>query len=290
MENTNFVEIITQTINTLFQNLFSSIDNSLYSILDDITFIDTDIMNNSFFENIFSSHSNGILLIANSLLLGFIIFYSVRYFLCIYTFTPIQSPYQFIFKLIIICIFMNFSFFICEKIIFLVSSFSLSIRHLGELFFHKEVCFSGLISHLNSTITIGKDSFNLFSLDGIIKTLISVGLVNLIFSYSLRYVMIKVFILLSPFSILSLSVQTTSWLFKTWFRSFLSLLFIQIFISFILLIVFSINFNSNLFSKFMYIGSIYALIKGNSYLRDLMGGISTEINTNFNLISKTLGR
>ena len=50
---TNVTETIINTINTIFENLFSSIDNNLYSVLDDITFISTDILNDSNFERIF---------------------------------------------------------------------------------------------------------------------------------------------------------------------------------------------------------------------------------------------
>ena len=68
MENaSNITEIIIQTINTIFENLFSSIDNNLYSVLDSITFISSDILNDKNFEKLFgTSTSNGILLIANS--------------------------------------------------------------------------------------------------------------------------------------------------------------------------------------------------------------------------------
>ena len=51
-ETLNITEIIFNTINTLFSNLFSSIDNSLYPLLDDIVFINDDFMNNSFLENL----------------------------------------------------------------------------------------------------------------------------------------------------------------------------------------------------------------------------------------------
>ena len=58
---------IVQTINSIFQSLFSSIDNSVYQILDEITFIDSSILDNSLFEKIFGTNSsNGLLLIANS--------------------------------------------------------------------------------------------------------------------------------------------------------------------------------------------------------------------------------
>ena len=148
------------------------------------------------------------------------------------------------------------------------------------------ISFSNLLLELNSIISIEQSSFNIFSVDGLIKSFISLGLFNLVFSYSLRYILLKVFILITPFSILTLINRSTSWFFKTWLRSFLSLLLLQSFVSIILILIFSLNFNSqDLFSKFLYIGGIYALSKSNSYMRDLIGGISTDISTNFNGIS-----
>ena len=76
--------------------------------------------------------------------------------------------------------------------------------------------------------------------------------------------------------------RSTSWFFKTWFKTFLSLLLLQSFVSIILIIIFSLDFNNkNLFSKFLYIGGIYALSKANLYIKELIGGISTDLNTNF---------
>ena len=73
MENTtDITSTIINTINTIFQNLFSSIDNNLYGILDDIVFINEDILNDNYFQKIFGlSASSGLLLIANALVLGF---------------------------------------------------------------------------------------------------------------------------------------------------------------------------------------------------------------------------
>lgn len=75
-EEINITELIINAINTIFQTIFSSIDTNLYSILDDITFVNTDILDTSYFRNIFgTTSSNGILLIANSLVLGFLLYY-----------------------------------------------------------------------------------------------------------------------------------------------------------------------------------------------------------------------
>lgn len=281
MENsTEITQIIIDTINNIFETLFSSIDNNLYSILDDITFINSDILQDKNFENLFgTSASNGILLIANSFLLGFILYYAAKYLLAHFTFTQTEAPFSFITKLILFGIAMNFSFFIIQLIIELNSNVSLAIRSLGETLFHKDICFSELITTINTNIAIDTNSLNIFSLDGLIKGTLSISLLNLVFSYSLRYILIKVFVLLSPFAFLSLTLNKTNWFFKTWFRNLFSLLFIQIIVSIVLLILFSMDYSStNLFSKFIYVGGIYTLIKTNSLVRDFIGGVSTEIS------------
>lgn len=290
MENTDITQIIIDTINTILGNLFSSIDNNLYSLLDDIAFIDSNILHDNNFENIFgTSTSNGILLIANSLLLGIILYFAVKFLLSHFTYSQIEKPYSFLIKLIICGICMNCSYFLLSQFLDIFSNISLAIRNLGEDLFNKNICFSELILNINTNISINNSSIDIFSLDGLIKGIISFSLLNLVFTYSFRYILIKIFILLSPFAILSNSLNSTSWLFKSWFRNLFSLLFIQIIISIILLILFSINYSSsNLFSKFIYIGGIYALIKSNSFVREFLGGVSTDISQNVNNFSKYL--
>lgn len=290
MEETNITQIIIDTINNILGNLFSSIDNNLYSLLDDITFISSDILNDKNFEKIFgTSTSNGILLIANSLLLGIILYFAIKYFLSHFTYSQIETPTSFLLKLIICGICMNFSYFLLSQFLDIFSNISLAIRNLGENLFNKNICFSELILDINTNISIDTSSLDIFSLDGLIKGIISFSLLSLVFSYSFRYVLIKVFVLISPFAILSNSLYSTSWFFKSWFKNLFSLLFIQIIVSIILLILFSIDYSSsNLFSKFIYIGGLFLLIKANSFVRDFLGGISTNISQNVNNFSKFL--
>ena len=281
MENqTNIAQTIIDTINSIFETLFASIDNNLYSILDKITFIDSNILNDKNFENIFgNSTSNGILLIANSLLLGFIIYYSVRFLMSHITYNKVDSPFSFFIKIIIFGICMNCSFFIIQFLLDFNSNISLAIRDLGKSLFHKDISFSGLINTINSNIAIDTNTLNIFSIDGLIKGTLSMSLLNLVFSYSFRYIMIKVFVLLAPFSFLSLSLDSTSCFFKSWLKNLFSLLFIQVIVSLVLLILFSLDFSSsNLFNKFIYVGGIYSLIKANSFVREFLGGVSTNIS------------
>ena len=282
----NITEIIIKTINSLFENLFSSIDNNIYNLLDDITFVNSNILKDNFFKNIFGTTSqNGILLIANSLIIGMILYYLFRLLYSHFLSIEIEKPIQFLFKLIILAIVINCSFFICEQLITINSYISSAIREVGESLFKVNISFTELVKKLNSVVSISTSNFNAFSLDGIIKSFISIELLNLVFIQSLRYILIKVFILITPFAILSLISHSTSWFFKTWAKSFFSLLIIQSFISLILLIIFSINSNtSNILTKLMYIGALFAITKSNSYIKELIGGVSTNINNNFSYL------
>ena len=284
MENSltsdNMANIIISTINTILENLFSSIDNTLYSVLDDITFISSDILDTSYFQKLLvMSASNGILLIANSLLLGFLIYFSIKYLLSHFYSIEIEAPLQFIFKLLFFGLAMNYSYFILEQILNISSNITLAIRNLGENLFNIEICFSTLINKINSTIGINSITTNIFSIDGLIKSTLTFSLLTLVFSYSLRYIMLKVFALLTPFAILSLCLNSTSWFFKAWFKNLFSLLFIQIIVSIILLLLFSMDYSSDeLIIKFIYIGAIYALIRVNSFVREFIGGVSTNVS------------
>ena len=289
METSNLTTSIIETINSIFETLFSSIDTKIYSVLDELTFIDKNILNNSVFQKIFgSTGNNGLLVIANSLLVGFSLYYAIRLIYSYYMNLQIERPYQFIFKLLIFGIVMNCSYFICNQFIQINSFISDAIRTVGSNIFGHDISFSELINKLNY-LSIKENEFNIFSFDGLIKSFISISLVNLIFSYCLRYIMVKVFILITPFAILSLINESTSWFFKTWLRTVLSLLLQQSLVAIILLIIFSFNFSSNnIISQLMCIGGIYALVRANSYIRSLIGGISTDVSNNFNIGSKFL--
>ena len=228
MDQSNITQTILNTINYIFETLLSSIDNRLYGILDDLTFVNSDILHDNYFSKIFgTSTTNGILLIANSLLLGILLYFAVKYFISHITFIESERPFPFIFKLIIYGLCMNFSYFILEQILDINSYITLAIRDLGNQLFGKSICFSELISIINNSVSIDNSSLNIFSLDGLLKATMSMSLLGLVFSYSLRYVLIKVFVLIAPFAILSNSLYSTSWFFKAWFRNLFSLLFIQ---------------------------------------------------------------
>ena len=109
---------------------------------------------------------------------------------------------------------MNFSYFLLREFLDIFSYITLAIRGLGETLFNKNICFSELILNINNNISINNSSIDIFSLDGIIKSLVTFGILNLVITYSIRYVLVKVFVLLSPFAFLTLATKPTSIIFK----------------------------------------------------------------------------
>ena len=287
-QNTNMSQVVINTINTIFRDLFKSIDANLFKILDDLTFINSNILHDKYFEKIFgSSATNGILLIANSLLIGYILYYSVKYLSSNFTFSRIENPIQFIFKLIIFGIAMNSSYFILQQILDINFNICGAIKSIGEDLFRQNIGFSNLIESINSNLKIAEDNLNIFSVDGIIKGTTTISLINLVTVYAVRYVIIKLLILISPFAILSLCLENTSFFFKLWIRNLFSMLFIQILVALILLIIFSVDYNSNdLMTKFIYIGGIHCLLKVNTFVREFMmgTGISTNVQNSIGLV------
>ena len=213
-------------------------------------------------------------------------YFSIRYLLSHFTYSRIEKPQSFLIKLILCGLCMNFSYFLLDDFLSIFSYITSAICDLGSHLFGKTISFSELISVINSNISPENNEFNIFSLDGLIKSIMSVSLLNLVFSYSLRYVMIQVFIFLAPFAILSASLSSISWFFTSWLKNLFSLLFIQIIIAIILLILFSMDYSSSdLLVKIIYIGGVYALIKANSFVREFIGGVSTVVSQSVNYLS-----
>ena len=278
MEQSEIVNLIIDTINTIFSNILSSIDNNIYANLDKVAFINSDILSNSFFEKILGSNGkNGFIYLTDAMLLGISIYYCIRLFYSHYAETNIEKPFQFLFKLLIFAILINFSYFLLEQVLNINYLFSSSIQEIGGNILNADISFAGIIEKLNSTITFSETSLDIFSLDGILKSFTSIGLVNLLFSYSIRYVLVQVLILFCPFSLLSLINTSTSWIFRSWAKSLFSLLILQSFFPLIIIIIFSIPDDN----KILFVSGIYLLTKINSYVREMFGGFSLDVQNNF---------
>ena len=270
----------------MLANLLSSINTNVTEFLDRLIFINSDVTLNLI--NVLGKNSySGINLICNSLIYGFLLYYAFSYLLSHLTFSQIESPHQFIFKLILCVFALNASLVLCSGLIFIFSYVSNMIRELGNYLLGVDVSFTGLISNVIPKDYFISNSFSLFNFDGILKASISFGFLSLTISYSIRYILIKTLVILAPFAILSLCSSKTNWFFKSWFKSLLSMLFLQIFVAIILLVCFIVENNgvASLPSQIIHLGMIYTLFKANSFVKEFIGGFGTDVSLNASSLS-----
>lgn len=273
----------------MLSNLLSSINENLYVWLDELVFIDSNITKTISFA-IGGSSTTGINLICNALIYGLLLYYGISYLLSHITFSKIERPVEFIFKLLLCAIALNASEHICSSLIFICSHISEMICELGNYFFNFDVSFAGLVEDVLPSDYFTSNSFSLFSFDGILKTSVTFGFLNLSISYAIRYIMLKVLIIISPFAILSLASSKTSAFFKSWFKHFLASLLLQVLVSIILLVCFVISENDIriLPAQILHLGMIYTLFKANTFMRDLLGGFNTDTSLSFSNLSSML--
>lgn len=265
--------------------MFSSIDNNLYGNLDNLVFIKSDILNSSIFKNLLGANTlSGLVYLADAMLAGILIYYVIRYFYSNFVDIKVETPPQFLFKLLIFAFAINGCYLVIEQVININYFISSSIQELGKSSTGLNISFSQLLININKFMGTDVSSINFLSFDGILKSFISVGLIVLALNYSLRFILLQVLILFAPFAILSLMTYSTSWIFQAWSKSFLSLLIIQIFVPLVIIVIFNIDSTN----KILFVGGIYVLSKINSYVREIFGGISSEISGNIPMMTNLM--
>ena len=129
----SLAETIFEIINTMFSNLFSSIDNGIYTLLNDIVFLDSSAVITDSIQNIFFSDKFNLLILAN-ILVGCIFTYKIiKIVISLYTSQDTQFPYIYVIKSITIIISMNCCLFICQQILeinYLITEYLLEARKL----------------------------------------------------------------------------------------------------------------------------------------------------------------
>ena len=107
---------ILNTINTLCNNLFQSINKNVFPELDKLIFMDADVAEKSHLKDIIGVDFNhGSLVVAEFLLCAFVVYYAVRRFTSFYTGNDVEAPHQFFVKAIVIGIFTCYSLTICSR-------------------------------------------------------------------------------------------------------------------------------------------------------------------------------
>lgn len=269
-------DIITN-LNYLLEKVFKSIEGEIFKTLDKLTIIGPEILKEEPLKNIvFENKVNGLVIIANTLILFFVIYYVFKQLIGIYNGNKIESIYVFIIRIIIVCIIVNFSYYICKEILNIFGILGESIDTYASDVINKKVTFENLKdSIINIENIINTD---LVSLDGIIKGIISFGSVSILISFSVRYVTVIFLIIISPLAFVCLSSNLTSGIFNMWVKMLIVNLTVQIGIKLLIFIPLAYKNQNDIIYKIILVGTISLIYKFNIFIKELLARISNENN------------
>lgn len=269
-------DVITN-LNYLLEKIFKSIESEVFKIIDKLINIGPDILNQEPLNNIiFENKINGIIIIANGLIMFFVIYYAFKQLISIYNGNKIESIYMFIIRIIIVCILVNFSYYICKEILEAFSKLSETIDVYAYDVINKQVTFENLKNNIISIEGILND--DLISLNGIIKGIISFGSISILINFSIRYVTIIFFIVISPFMFVCLASNLTSGIFYMWVKIMFINLCVQIFIKLLIFIPLAYKNQADIMYKIILVGVISLIYKFNTFIKELLAKISNENN------------
>ncbi len=275
---------VLNTIQSMTNQIFTSIDKSLIDVLDRFVYVDESLLRENTIFIFTSKIEMTMRVIAESLLLGYVIYYLIRYLISRITAVnkeDLENPAIFFVKMVLVSIAIFYSTDICKTIVEINSNitkdFGNNLTTSGIL-----PTFNRFLHTVNYTLLGGEENINIFSLDGIFKGFVSFGTLNMTVSFALRYILIKVLIIVSPIMFVSRVFTKTEKIFNTWIKAFVSLLLIQHFIALLLVLAgyLKIHYLST-FNKIAYIGIIYALSKSFYLFEKIFGAIAPDVQVSF---------
>ncbi len=262
-------EDILNNLNTVGEKLFKSVESQVYNTLDNILNVSVNIFKVEPLKTLTSGGNlNGIVLIANALIVFYIVYFVLLQFINSYNGNEIKNPYKYIFKLIIVAILINNSYFICKEILSIFDGINDSIGLFGKELTGSKLSFESLKVKIMEMDKYLSD--DLVSLNGVIKTAISFGSLTVLLNLSVRYVTLILLILISPFAILTLSSNLSSGIFFTWLKSFIINLSVQTFVKLILIIPLMYKDVNDIIYKIILVGSIYLIYKINNFVKEIL--------------------
>lgn len=260
--------------NALFEKILKSVESTIYKNLDKITDITPKLLKQEPIKKLFFSDKvNGIILIANSFVMFYICYYIICTFISMYNGKKIENFYSFILKMVLVLIFVNNSYYLCEQILNIFSIITNAIADFGKDAVGKEINFVNLNEKVTSIKKLMKD--DAISLNGIIRGIISFASINIMINFSIRYVTIIFLIVFSPIGIILSFSKITRGIFKSWLNMLIVNLSIQVITKFILIIPLAFKtVNSDIF-KMVVIGTMYLLYKLNTFIKEILNKIGS---------------
>ena len=264
---------ILNNLNQLSTQFFQTVEEEVYKTLDKLVSIKVNILTEQPLNSIFVNNSeNAMILIANTLILFFITYYIFTQLISLFNGNKAENIYIFIFKVIIITLVINNSYFICETILDLNEKFEDIVSYYGKEITKNEISFT----NLKERIIDVQDFLNtdLISLDGIIKGVISFGSITILINFSIRYVIIVLLILLFPiFASMCLSNVTIN-MFFNYLKTLIMMLLTGSIVKIIMILPLVYKDVDSIMYKIVLVGSIYVIYKLNTYVKEMFANIN----------------
>ncbi len=266
---------IVNSLNMISEKLFKSVEGEIYEVLDDIVIIGKDILTKEPLKNIFFENDvNGIIIIANSILLFIFIHYIFSILLSFYNGNKVENVYSFVMKMLIITLVVNNSYYICEQILSLMELLGNSINEFSKSIINQEVTFTNLKEAILSIKDFMQD--DLLSIDGLIKGVVSFGVISILINFSIRYVTVIFLVIVSPLAIACASSGLSRGITISWLKLLFTNLVEQIIVKLVLLIPLSYKEVNSVMYKIILVGTIYILYRINNFARDFTAQISSN--------------
>ncbi len=269
------VDDILNSLNIISEKLFKSVEGEIYEVLDNIVIIGKDILTKEPLKNIFFENNvNGIIIIANSILLFIFIYYIFSILLSFYNGNKVENVYSFVLKMLIITLVVNNSYYICEQILSLMELLSNSINEFSKSIIKQEVTFVNLKEAILSIKDFMQN--DLLSIDGLIKGVVSFGAISILINFSIRYVTVIFLVIISPLAIACASSNLSRGITTSWSKLLFTNLLEQIIVKLVLLIPLSYKEVDSVMYKIILVGTIYILYRINNFTRDFTAHVSSN--------------
>ncbi len=272
---------ILNNLNVISEKLFKSVEGQVYEVLDNIVCIGPNILTEEPLKNIFFEDKiNGVVIIANSLILFYFIYYIFLQLISMYNGKPMDNTYLFMLKIIVAVLLINNSYYICEQILELFYTFTEAVNLLGKDIVKNDVTFENLKEVILSIDDFMKN--DLISLNGLIKGVVSFGMLNILISFAIRYVTVIFLVIVSPIAISCMSSSISVGIFRSWVKLFVVNMFVQVITKFILIIPLMYKEIDTIMFKIILVGSIYLLYKVNNFTKEFLVKITDDIKVGKN--------
>lgn len=270
------VNNILNSINTIAEKIFKSVEGEVFKGLDELLIINEKILDKEPLKTLFvKADGEGLMVLAMSFVIFFLVYYIIARTIAMYNGENVDNILKYVLRIVICVVCSASSLFLLEQILNINGLLTEVIANIGKDLTSEKICFESL-----REMVINLDEYmteEALSIDGIIKGVISFGATTILINFSIRYVTLIFLILISPIAIMFAASSATYGIFKGWLKMLCGNLLIQNIVIVILMIPLSVKKVNNDLFKIILVGSIYLLYRINNFSKEFLGNISEQI-------------